>query len=378
MNEIETLNQLLSDSRSIIKKFEFKGGILDLLMLFSVKRRELGHSAVISELLNRNGSHKQGTKFLNLFLEMLDFKELDSAKCIVETEKSIGEYGRIDILVSDNKNALVIENKVDAQDMDKQLYRYHQYCQSNFPNGKLKIVYLTLDGHSPCEYSLNNKSESELNVICASYRSQIIDWLTLCISSITADVDSNLKTNLTEYLKVIKSLTNQGEGKNMYNKLVENIMSKDEYMETYNNLLNAEGAIIEKVACEFLDKLKKDCPNGFKILSDNFNVADGNGWIGLSNDVLAKSNMIICIEFSGKNFKSPTIGIAKLVNENEAERKWRDAIVNRFGIESSNDIWPYFKAVSEGGWYNLHKHSTNYINEMCELAIDMAYIENTI
>lgn len=377
MNEIETLNQLLSDSRGIIKKFEFKGGILDLLMLFSVKRRELGHSAVISELLNRNGSHKQGTKFLNLFLEMLDFKELDESKCIVETEKSIGEYGRIDILVSDNKNALVIENKVDAQDMDKQLYRYHQYCRNHFPKGKFKIVYLTLDGHSPCEDSLNNKNECELNVICPSYRSLIVDWLTSCISSITADVDSTLKNSLTEYLKVIQSLTNQGEEKIMYNKLAENIMSTDEYMETYNNLINAESAIIEKVACEFLNKLKSNCPNGFKVLSDNFNITDGNGWIGLSNDALAKSNMIICIEFNGKNFKSPTLGIAKLVNENEVEQKWRDAIVNRFG-ESLNNIWPYFKTVSGDGWYNLHKNSTNYIDEMCNIAKDVAIIAKTI
>lgn len=376
MNEIETLNQLLKDSKEIIKKFEYKGGILDLFTLFSVKRRELGHSAVISELLNRNGSHKQGTKYLDILLGMLGFEELDSAKCIVEVEKSIEEYGRIDILVSDNKNALMIENKVDAQDMDKQLYRYHQYCRSRFPNGKLKIVYLTLDGHSPCEDSLNNKKECELNVICASYRSLIVDWLTSCISSITADVDLNLKNSLTEYLKVIQSLTNQGEEKIMYNKLAENIMSTDEYMETYNNLINAESAIIEKVACEFLNKLKSNCPNGFKVLSDNFNITDGSGWIGLSNDAFAKSNMIICIEFNAKNFKSPTIGIAKLVNENEVEQKWRDAIVNRFG-ESSNDIWPYVKTVSEGGWYNLHKNSTNYINDMCELADETTKITKT-
>ncbi len=94
------------------------------------------HSAFIAELLNPKGSHGMGDKFLKAFLELIDKDEefIDSSKVSKDmVERYVGrktetEGGRIDIIVEDGTNALIIENKIYARDQENQLLRYHNYA----------------------------------------------------------------------------------------------------------------------------------------------------------------------------------------------------------------------------------------------------------
>ena len=93
------------------------------------------HSAIIGELLNPKGSHSQGSVFLKLFVEEISsLKEIENfdfenAKVIIEEhigliDEKYSKGGFIDIVLKDNNNVIVIENKIYAGYQKNQLVRY--------------------------------------------------------------------------------------------------------------------------------------------------------------------------------------------------------------------------------------------------------------
>lgn len=187
---------------------------------------EMRHSAFIAELLNPKGSHGAGNKFLREFLKRVPAKEPISENYLsvkpggvnVHKEFYVGERGRIDILADDGEHAIVIENKIYAEDQEGQLRRYHEYAKGSFADHKL--IYLTLDGHEPTEYSTGGNKDLEYT--CMSYREDIVQWLTEC-----ADISSKHNPTLTrvgetikQYIYLIKQLTNS----TMENKQLEEVV----------------------------------------------------------------------------------------------------------------------------------------------------------
>jgi hypothetical protein len=69
------------------------------------------HSRFIYELLNPNGSHRQGKIFLEIFLRELEIK-LDGSDLKIFKEKF-----NIDILIQSKQQAIIIENKIDTTDL---------------------------------------------------------------------------------------------------------------------------------------------------------------------------------------------------------------------------------------------------------------------
>src|SRR5206468_335947 len=64
------------------------------------------------------------------------------------------EHAGIDILITnDQRQAVLIENKVYAGDQDRQLRRYHDYLRDQ-GYGAVFVRYLSIDGHSPSQQSL--------------------------------------------------------------------------------------------------------------------------------------------------------------------------------------------------------------------------------
>ena len=142
---METMKNLLSQVSSIIQQYEkvaeLTGENFNVFKILGVETKEVKtHSAFIAELLNPQGSHGQGDVFLKLFVEQLkySFKKniyekrlnilnvFDTSIAEVLKEEYIGQKteaggGRIDIVIKDAKNQLVIENKIYAKDEEKQL-----------------------------------------------------------------------------------------------------------------------------------------------------------------------------------------------------------------------------------------------------------------
>lgn len=214
--------QLLEDYR---KNNKIKAEDFNLFQILGVAHYEVStHSAVLRELLDSNGTHGQGNLFFVEFLSMLaekgiipknevmsySTKPFDDYIC--EAERSV-YTGRIDIIIErldgDFPFCLIVENKVWAEDQEKQIERYWQELDSkkSMPIGRKKILYLSLDGHLPSEWSIDNSVRQELegkNVLhCISYKQDIKQWLENALSKVESE---KVKYSLMQYMDVFKTL----------------------------------------------------------------------------------------------------------------------------------------------------------------------------
>lgn len=147
---MEKINNLLNQIAIINKKnaeiLDATGGRFNMFRVCGVNHYENTHSAILAELLNSNGTHGLKSKLLECFIDTLGdyftIEKFDFDKSRIHTEHST-EEGRIDILIEDNQNkAIIIENKIYANDQPEQLKRYNRYAQT-YKNG-YQILYLTL------------------------------------------------------------------------------------------------------------------------------------------------------------------------------------------------------------------------------------------
>lgn len=183
------------------------------------------HSAFLADMLSPDGRHHTGGTFLRLFIEMLsdeqklklgDF-DVDNAR--VSVEFYIGkmtEYtgGRLDIIVSSVINgiekAVIIENKIRADDQNNQMIRYYNYAEEHY-QGNYLLLYLSPDGsvhdlektaHST---KIDLKENEQFHTI--SYESFIRGWLMKCLD--TVPDKPLISSAITHYYNLLGFLTGQ-------------------------------------------------------------------------------------------------------------------------------------------------------------------------
>ena len=200
------------------------------------------HSKLLAELLNPNGSHGMGSYFLSSFLEKLN-KELEIKfsldeldKTTIEIEKDTNGKGRIDIFIETPNDVIIIENKIYAGDQEKQLKRYNEFLSENFGEKTKHILYLTLYGTEPSEYSTEKiKDNSEKFWKCISYSETIKEWLIQCLKN--NNISDKVKIVIEQYLDVIniltpdKSLFNEKTSKNIIDLIKNCSIIKQNYYE---------------------------------------------------------------------------------------------------------------------------------------------------
>lgn len=108
------------------EKHRLDGHNFNVFRLFAeqlnINIRETMHSKLLKFLLDKNASHGQGVKFLQILLNKLNICQPEEGQWEVTAEQ-----GRIDILIKRKKphSIIVIENKSNwANDQPNQLYRY--------------------------------------------------------------------------------------------------------------------------------------------------------------------------------------------------------------------------------------------------------------
>lgn len=111
-----------------------RGELFNVFNILNLSTNETRtHSAFLAELLRPDGSHGMHDTFLKLFLDSVtslqdfDFKT-ENAKVTVEysvgqINKNATEGGRLDILITSGNKAIIIENKIYAEDQKNQLRR---------------------------------------------------------------------------------------------------------------------------------------------------------------------------------------------------------------------------------------------------------------
>lgn len=198
------------------------------------------HSRMLHSLLDPNGLHYQGSLFLELFFDILGFKD---KKFEIEKARVELEYKHIDLHITDGKKHIIIENKIHASDQESQIKRYiekiikpeDEDTISVLPEN-ITVIYLSIGRKKPSDYSLgkidNSKEYFELSndgselqykgsndilkdsVIkfkSIHYQKDIVDWLKRCqyeVQNIT-----NLNEAIRQYKEVVEIISNKYESK---------------------------------------------------------------------------------------------------------------------------------------------------------------------
>lgn len=224
--------KLFFENLDLIKrKYDILHSFEDEFNIFSILRNERDevnlHSKFIGELL-KNRSF--GDIFLNFFLEAIEIKIDGEINKNIYLEYGANDNGRIDILLKINskslKKAVVIENKIDAGDQWQQLQRYVEAMKKEgYSKDEITIVYLTLAGDTPSDYSLGCIQVNEVKIL--SYKDDVISWIERCIKEVA--VVPGIRETLIQYKKLLEKLTSKGE-KKMIDELKEMILSKEKYL----------------------------------------------------------------------------------------------------------------------------------------------------
>jgi hypothetical protein len=198
------LHQVAIISKKNAEILDATGGRFNVFSVCGVNHYENTHSAIIAELLNPNGSHGLKEKLLEAFIETLGdqftLRDFEPTSASVHTEAGTTD-GRMDILIKDRQNrAIIIENKVYANDQWEQLKRYDKFARDNYR--QYQILYLTLSGHEADEQSGGGVVYEQI-----SYHDTLIKWLERCVT--IAARYPGVRETLIQYINHLKQLTNQ-------------------------------------------------------------------------------------------------------------------------------------------------------------------------
>lgn len=254
------LNQIsvIIDKERLLKQRKYDSGeTFNVFEVLRLQRDEVRlHSSFIAALLDPKGPHGLKTKLLESFLQVMKADDIlhDLDTVHVEREMFIGkitksgeEGGRMDIVLMDkHKNAIVIENKIDARDQPKQLLRYDNYCNKHFK--KYRIYYLTKWGVDPSVESCGGK---DFDCWTASYSEDILSWLDDCImiSEMIRPVNETIKQYRTNLVEILNIMSENSEKELLY------IATKDENIESTLAILENQFIIGKKIRFDFLMKL---------------------------------------------------------------------------------------------------------------------------
>lgn len=245
----------------INKKYKLLNSNQENFNIFSILRNEYDevnlHSRFLVELLkNKN----YGKKILELFLEKLGVEGIKVKKYQVFSEYSVKQNGRIDILLklysNEKRKIIIIENKIYAGDQYEQLKRYYDSMRlEGYQDDEIELVYLTLYGEEPNEYSIKGLSKEKIDEIkIISYKDDIINWIENSIKE-TAEVPI-IRETLIQYRSLLVRLTGKEE-KNLEEELKNMILSNGEYLDILYKLPDVLENIKVELQLKFWEKLEE-------------------------------------------------------------------------------------------------------------------------
>lgn len=315
----------------------------NIFRICGVNHYEVTHSSILTELLSNNSSHNFDVKFLNAFIEILKNENIlssdynfnyDDVKIIPEF--GIGALGRIDILIKNRTQCIIIENKIYANDQHEQLKRYELYGKNNFKD--CKLFYLTLFGDDASE---NSAKDSEYT--CISYAYTIINWLERCVE--IAAKNPVIRETLIQYINHLKYLTNNTSLSKMNNEIIEILSQTDNIEATFTigeRLNDVKNHLINKVLLPQLHQISKDLNIEFDMSEyDRVNTAYSSFFFYHPNWKTFK----IGFEFEAKGLRNLITGITH-IDRNQRNDETFDKLKAPFSSKNDNWVWSQFPKYS--------------------------------
>ncbi|MBK9793163.1 MAG: PD-(D/E)XK nuclease family protein [Sphingobacteriales bacterium] len=312
------------------------------------------HSAIISELLNPNGNHGQGDQFLKLFIDIINSK-IEAEKgvnieipylsaSVSNKEYTIKEFldkipsgGRIDIYVTNKKQSIIIENKIDAESQENQLLRYYNYAINKYGRD-FWLIYLqkTEDKHTDddLDYScgitknLLNSIATKEKVIKITYEYEILQWLRECLK-----YTSNLpiiRETINQYIHLVNKITNRSNNHLMANEILNLIAKNSDFINAIESLYETAGSDyinLKKVLIDTLMiKLKAKATSHNLIFRQEGDFSKKN----LGFCFLKDWKHCVCFEFSSNNYEDLKYGICLIDSEMVKDDKFNELVIKNF------------------------------------------------
>lgn len=386
--EMEELQQLLKDVYEATKDIkQEKAEPFDVIGT-CIGTQETIHSKFLAELLNPHGSHGLGSAFLKAFYEQIGLKYFHSERYSVRTEVNCKEKGkkktqekenegqesngRIDIIIKNSQELVVIENKIHAVDQPDQLKRYSEWLNKQGEANK-KLIYLTLDGHEA-----SNAKDIDYQRI--SYSNDILKWLDKCIAEIfkssfsTKDGKTNafaknkidernafVKKLLLQYKELIKKLTGEHMNPSMKDAVTsattanaQNYLAAAYIAQTFND---CHQRIIQEIAEECKGDMSWSC---------KMEGPDSDGRIGFSYTLKEDQQYKLLFEFQWRNYTGLFYGLhtkekedLSFLNKWESGKRFEPpkGELDFYSTSPNNDGWIFSIKVSEDKFKNWDAES---------------------
>lgn len=308
------------------------------------------HSRILGDLLDPNGTHGQGPVFLQLFIKQVQshFADEDAVGITlfdpdfarVDLEKFIGartetEGGRLDILLTDRSgNQVAIENKIYAAEQTNWVRRYRNGLQKGTP-----LIYLTLNGDSAVE---DDPKEGEM-LILLSYKDDIVAWLEACRkAAVTVPV---VRESLTQYLFLIRKLTNQNTGRSMNDKIIQTVLQSSESLDAYAALRDADSSIRGSIVRRLVERLRPHIPDDFELVAEPSGNAAAREVFAFSTKKLKDHHIRAVISFDDPNYYRCFLGFEMTngqagTGSSPVLDTLREEFKNFFPSASASGIWP--------------------------------------
>ena len=408
---MDNLNLLFTKISEISKRYEeiarVTGANFNIFKTLHVERYEVKtHSAFLSELLNAKGSHGQGGKYLDLFIQQFGVKDFDSKNSESIVEYSIGQKfseeqsedeqssGRIDILITDkDNNCIVIENKIDARDQGRQLIRYQKFIKEKQRKGYL--FYLNLDSKEPHEksrgdlkngdYAANENDSVDFQII--SYKWDILEWLEQCLKE-SASLPL-LRETLQQYIQLIKSITNHPTNKSMEQEIVKYIIESTENLKTASTIASCIDAAKQKILQKFWKELYTGLKNKFDVrgMIDGFQTEDyyalGRGkiialWVEIPSKRIGDYRLYWGAEIEHNFYSGFWIGNKdgkkESVTNNDICQKYREYLQE---YKFANDFWLGWKySIPQLNFKNFNDAAYELADDVSMKKIVTGIVEN--
>lgn len=258
----EMLNQQFDDSFTVFSALGFE-------------EKELKHCQIIYALINPKGRHGMGDAFLRLFFEIVMTEKYESAT--VNSEYSFrsdnNNSGRIDLYISTPNSCYPIEVKINANDQETQIYRYHKFAKDSNKN-KFTVFYLTLNGKQPSSKSTNGMTDEDLNSIkCISFRKEILSWLRNCAELAYQRKKISIYGAIHQYATLIEKLTikQQVQEDDFMNSITEVMALSEQYFEAAKFIAENFKKVQPQKMNDLLKKIEKKIETHLINKIPNFN-----------------------------------------------------------------------------------------------------------
>lgn len=259
-----------------------------LLVIRSAKDEAKLHTRILHSFLDTNGAHYQDDLFLRFFLESLqlkgcEYKNLlewfdDTANARVEKEYYITnecDKGFIDLYIYNDTKHIILENKVDSGDGDKQIAKYIDNLRENgYEN--IAVAYLTkmgdkLSDKSRDKWKINGNflecENGKVFYIPISYADEILEkWIGKCQSKSGVGNIANLNYALECYKDIVKIITDKKENAMGIADFFKDSKDFELAFEIINNSDKIKEAYFQKQVIDLQKELDKPNLTDWKIL----------------------------------------------------------------------------------------------------------------